>query len=197
MKLVAGRIASQMLGISANTLRKYANNGQIFHIRTPTGQRRYDVDQHLRSSKERKIVCYCRVSSIKQRDDLSRQVSFMQEAYPKAEIIQDIGSGINFKRKGLSSLLDRLASGEKLLVVVAHKDRLARFGAELIEFFIKRNGGELMVLDRTVFSPEIELTQDLLTILHVFSCRANGLRRYKNQVKKDQGISDKATGASI
>jgi predicted site-specific integrase-resolvase len=121
----------------------------------------------------------------------------MREKFPQAEIIQDIGSGLNFKRKGLNSILGRLLRKDKLTVVVAHKDRLARFGTEIIEFLISENGGELMVLDKNELSPSQELTQDLLAILTVFSCRMHGLRRYSKQIEEDKNLSNELPEESI
>ena len=119
----------------------------------------------------------------------------MREQYPSAEVIKDIGSGLNYKRKGLKTLLERAMSGDKLKVVVAHKDRLMRFGFELVEWIVQRNGGEIVVLKQTNLSPEQELTADLLNILHVFSCRLHGLKDYKKQVYK--ALSDKSTETDI
>jgi len=124
------------------------------------------------------------VSSYKQKDDLQRQVDYMISQFPEAEVIKDIGSGINFKRKGLKTILESAINGDKLKIVVAHKDRLCRFGFDLIEWLIQRNAGEIMVLSKSELSPESELTQDLLTILHVFSCRMHGLRSYKDKISK-------------
>ena len=108
----------------------------------------------------------------------------MRERYPDAEIIRDVGSGLNFKRKGLLAILERLHQGDKLRVVVAYRDRLARFGTELIETLLERNGGELVVLNQRDLSPEEELTTDLLAILTVFGARVNGLRRYRKEIKR-------------
>ena len=138
-------------------------------------------------------VGYCRVSGESQSDDLASQVAYLQKHYPEAEIIRDFGSGINFKRKGLISLLERVLRGDKLRVVVAHRDRLARFGGEVIQFLVKQNGGEVVVLDETVYSPEEELTEDFLTILDVFSRRMYGLRRYRDQIKEDRNLSHSQT----
>lgn len=181
---IPSRKASEALGVHANTLRKWAKIGKIKHIITTSGQRKYDIDSYLRKTSERVTICYCRVSSYKQKDDLCRQVEFMREKYPNAEIIKDIGSGINFKRKGLKAILERAMLGDKLEIVVAHKDRLARFGFDLIRYLVERNGGKLVVLSQIVYSPEDELTKDLLNILHVFSCRMHGLRNYKKQVSE-------------
>lgn len=103
----------------------------------------------------------------------------MKELYPSAEVITDVGSGINYNRKGVKTILERLLRGDQFTLVVAHRDRLARFGTELIEFLIKSNGGELMVLNEDLSKPEQKLTEDLLSILHVFSCRMHGSRKYK------------------
>jgi predicted site-specific integrase-resolvase len=184
MKYLPSREASKILGLHPNTLRTYADNGTIEFYKTESGQRRYNVEAYLGLQKHSTTLCYCRVSSPKQRGDLERQIEFMQSKYPDAKIIKDIGSGLNYKRRGLKTILERAMQGEKLEVVVAHKDRLARFGFELIEWIIKQSGGRIMVLNKTNLSPEQELTNDLLNILHVFSYRMHGLRNYKKQVSQ-------------
>ena len=191
MPYIPGRKAAAQLGIHQNTLRRYADAGQIRTIRTRSGQRRYDVDACLRESADAALVCCCRVSSAKQRDNLARQIAFRRERYPEAEIVQDTGGGLDWKRKGLVSLLERLHCGDKLQVVVAHRDRLARFGFELIEWLAEQNGGSVLVLNQPDANPESELTEDLLAILDTFSCRMHGLRRYRNAIKEDPGLSGK------
>ncbi|MEI6336455.1 MAG: recombinase family protein, partial [Methylococcaceae bacterium] len=119
MKYYTSRDAAKALGVHPNTLRKMADAGTIDTIRI-SGQRRYNVDGYLGERASENIICYCRVSSYKQKDDLGRQVAFMQERYPKAEIIKDIGSGLNLKRKGLNAILERAMQGEQLTLVVAH-----------------------------------------------------------------------------
>ena len=169
--------------------------GHILCIRTGGGHRRYDVQSFIDAQTEADMVTvgYCRVSGKGQTDALASQVRYVQSHYPEAEILQDYGSGINFKRKGLSTLLERLLRGDKLRVVVAHRDRLARFGGEVIQYLVEQNGGEVVVLDQPVYSPEEELTADLLAILHVFSCRMYGLRKYRDKIKKDRDISHGGT----
>ena len=130
------------------------------------------------------------VSSAKQRGDLQRQVAQMRELYPDAEIVTDVAGGLNWQRKGLLSILERLHRGDKLDVVVAHRDRLARFGFELIEWLVVQNGGAVLVLNQSDASPESELTEDLLAILHTFSCRMHGLRRYRAAITQDKGLSE-------
>ena len=200
--LVPIRKAVQLSGLSANTLRKYADEGRIKAQRIGKGQRLFDVSDLLQQRDPSRcggkpVVCYCRVSSHKQKDDLARQVVFMRERYPNADIIQDIGSGLNFKRKGLDTILQRLLQGDKFTLVVAHRDRLCRFGFELIQSLFEKNGGEIVVLDKSELSPQRELTEDLLAILHVFSCRMHGLRRYENKIKEDKDLSVQGTEASV
>jgi predicted site-specific integrase-resolvase len=195
MEFVPSRVAAKVLGVHPNTLRLWADQGKIEIIKTASGQRRYNVNSYIGTSSRHRTICYCRVSSYKQKDDLQRQVEFMRTRHPGADIVTDIGSGINFRRKGLRTILESAIDGDKLTVVVAHKDRLCRFGFELIEWIIKRSGGELMVLQHNELSPESELTKDLLTILHVFSCRMHGLRSYKDKISK--AFSNKKSEESV
>ena len=188
MRYVPSREASRILGVHPQTLRTWAREGRIDYIRTEGNQRRYDVDSYIGNSKPTITVCYCRVSSKKQSKDLERQIAFMRERYPDAEIVSDVASGLNFKRRGLLSILERLHQGDKLTVVVAYRDRLARFGTELVETLLKCNGGELVVLNQRDLSPEEELTTDLIAILTVFGARVNGLRRYRKEIKEDTSL---------
>lgn len=183
------RKAVELTGLHPNTLRKYADNGTIPSKRAPNGQRLFDLDSWL--GKPAVSICYARVSSYKQRDDLQRQVEFLKTRYPAAEIVTDIGSGLNFKRKGLRSILERAMQGEQLTVVVAHSDRLARFAVELIQFIIERSGGKVVVHGKSAAcSPAEELTKDLLAVLTVFGARMHGLRKYRDEIKEDQTLSD-------
>lgn len=188
MAYIQLRKAVEFLGLHPNTLRKYADEGKIKSIKNAAGQRLYDVESFQQESAKSATICYCRVSSAKQKDDLARQVEFMREQYPESEIIQDIGSGLNFKRKGLQALLVRLMRGDKLQIVTACRDRLCRFGFEIFEFMVQQNGGAILVLSNPVHCPEAELTADLLAILHVFSCRMPGLRSYSKKIKEDPTI---------
>ena len=192
---VTSKEASKVLGLHPNTLRNMADNNKIEHYKTESGQRRYNIDGFLGNKKDKTTICYCRVSSYKQKDDLQRQVEFMSERFPQAEIIKDIGSGLNYKRKGLLSVLRRAMSGEPIKLISAHRDRIARFGIELIASVINENGGELLVLDQSALSPEQELTADLLNILHVFSCRMHVLRNYKKQVY--EALSNKESNQTL
>ena len=114
----------------------------------------------------------------------------MRERYPDARFVTDVGGGLNFKRKGLGALLERLHRGDKLRIVEAPRDRLARFGFDLIRWMAEQNGGEIVVSRRHGLQPQQELTEDILAILHTFSCRLRGLRRYRNAIQADTGLSD-------
>lgn len=185
------RDAVRITGLHPNTLRKYADDGTIPSIRTPSGQGLFDIDSFVKQGQTSQVVLYARVSSRKQLDDLERQIEYLKSKEPHAEVISDIASGLNFKRKGLKTLLERSLQGDKLTVVVAHRDRLARFGFELVQWLIERNGGQVVVLHKTHHaSPTDELVHDLLAILSVFAARVHGLRRYRDQIKKDPTLSD-------
>lgn len=195
MPLLSSKKTAALLGVHPNTLRNWARDGKIRFERTPSGQRRYDPTTVLSNGDSSGAcvgarICYCRVSSAKQRDDLNRQIGQMRENFPAYELIQDVGSGLNFKRCGLLSILERAMSGAVKEVVVAHKDRLCRFGFDLIQWIVEKNGGRIVVLNDTSVSPQHELITDILSILHVFSCRMHGLRKYSKSIKEDQAISD-------
>ncbi len=137
---------------------------------------------------KRVVVIYARVSSRAQQPDLNRQVAALSNLYPNAEVISEIGGGLNFKRKKLLALLERIFKGDVRMVVVAHKDRLARFGFDLFRWLCEQNRCELLVLNETALSPEREMVEDILAILHCFSSRLYGLRKYKSQVQEDPDL---------
>ena len=113
----------------------------------------------------------------------------MRSAHPGYAVVSDVGSGINFKRRGLRSVLERSMRGEVAEVVVAHRDRLARFGVDLIEWILQRNGTRLVVQHSAVGTPESELADDLLSIVTVCACRRNGKRRYKApEIQEARGV---------
>lgn len=192
--------ACKVLGITTRTLYNWSHSGKIESVKTAGGHGRYrwsDVyalkngsktqdkqDKSRQSSspkilRQRRCICYCRVSSYSQKSDLDRQVEFFRASFPTHEIIRDIGSGLNSKRKGFLSLLDASITGDIQEIVVTHKDRLCRFDFELFERIVtKFSNGRILVLDRTETSPEQELVNDLLAIVTVFSARLHGLRSH-------------------
>lgn len=185
---VSGKTAKELLEVSDNTLRRWANEGKIDFIRnSERGKRFYNVNSlstncslGIKNSDSKQIYCYCRVSSAHQKDDLERQIALMQQLYPNATIIKDIGSGINWKRRGLLSLIQQVKNGQVEQVIVAFKDRLCRFAYELIEFFCSLYEVEILVLNKGEEnkSADVELSEDILSIIHVFSCKKMGQRRY-------------------
>jgi predicted site-specific integrase-resolvase len=168
MYYLPSRKASEVLNVHPNTLRSWAKQGKIDHIVTETGQRRYNIAKLLGKPSSYTGVCYCRVSSPKQRDDLERQAEYLRNRYPNHEFIKDVGSAINGKRKGLRSLLSRVLAGEKLEVVVSQRSSLAQLNFDLFEWLIEQNGGRVIVLNQSVHNAEAELAADLLTVLHSF-----------------------------
>ena len=190
---VPSRKACLELGVHANTLRRWADEGKIRYIRTAGGKRLYDCSSVEQNSSTKKNYCYCRVSSQKKKDDLERQVQFMSERFPDHTILKDVGSGLNFKRKQLLFLLEECAMGRVGEVVVAYRDRLCRFGFELLEWFFSKNSVKLVVLEQQELSPQQELVADLLSVITDFSSRVHGLRKYRDQVKEDTSLPQQGT----
>ena len=146
---------AEYFGVCLHTLRRWEKDGKIQAIRTPSGQRRYDIASYTGISNERTqraIIAYARVSSRAQKADLDRQIAKLLELYPNAELITDIASGLNFKRKGLRTVLERVRQGNVGFIVVAHKDRLARFGFELISWLCELDGTKILVLNQNGLS---------------------------------------------
>ncbi|AGE53675.1 resolvase [Acanthocystis turfacea Chlorella virus GM0701.1] len=181
---ISGSKVKELLNVSDWTLRHWADTGKIKSIRTPGGQRRYDISTFRASKRDhevednRKIICYARVSSRGQKDDLQRQIGFLERHCPEGIVITDIASGINWKRKGLASILELSVQGDIREVVVAARDRLCRFAFELLERMLALHDVRITVLDSEGCSPEQELSDDLLGIVQIFCCRRNGKRRY-------------------
>jgi len=192
---LGGVKASKILGVHTRTLYNWEKSGKIKAIRSGLlNKRLYNVKEFLENNKNYKIeyekycskmkICYCRVSSSGQKDDLERQVKYMKKKYPKYEIIKDIGSGLNFKRKGLQKIIKYAINGDLELLVVAYKDRLCRFGFDLIEHLIKTySNGKIKIENEKDLSPNEELMDDMLEVMNVFVAKRNGLRKYEN--KKD------------
>ena len=195
---IGGKEASKMLGIHQRTLYIWDEQGKIDTIRTPGGKRLYNVEKFLNSKKEgiqtinqsedeifavdRLKIAYVRVSSYGQKDDLERQKLYMKKRFPNHIMIEDIGSGINLNRRGLNKIIHLAIQGKVEEVVVAYKDRLARFGFELIEDLISKysNGTIKIINNEEKQEPEEELVKDMLQIMNIFVAKMNGLRKYKD-----------------
>ncbi|MDJ0732945.1 MAG: IS607 family transposase [Nostocaceae cyanobacterium] len=186
-KYVTPKQAQNILGVSEKTLRNWDEQGKIRTIRTPSGHRRYDIESII-GGENRVTIIYARVSSHKHKTDLNRQADYIQNLYPEAEIIKEIGSGLNYNRKNFKAVLERVMSGNVKQLVVAHKDRLVRFGFELIQWICELNHCELVVCNNPEFSSEREMVEDILAIIHLFSSRLFGLKKYKTQIKEDKSL---------
>lgn len=194
--------AAKEIGVSIQTLRRWIDKGEIPFKLSPGGHRFVDVDEYFATRKDiskqqvepKASIFYCRVSSIKQSDDFERQINFAKDKFPNHEVIKDIGSGLNWKRKGFVSLLERVMRGEIEEIIVSHRDRLCRFGFELIEFIITANKARLVVYNEKEFkSSEQELAEDIMAILHVFPYRKMGRRGFSKRIKKiveDKDVSN-------
>lgn len=179
---------SKIVGVTPQTLRNWDKTGRLKpHHTSESGYRYYSeeqLNQALKIKPKSKIVIgYCRVSSSKQKDDLERQIEnvriyLLAQGNP-FEIISDVGSGINCKRKGLQELLERINRNEVEKVVTLYKDRLSRFGFELIEYVALLHGCEIEVIDNSQKSEQEELVEDLVQIITVFSYKLQGKRAHK------------------
>lgn len=179
---------SKIIGVSPQTLRNWDKLGKLKpHHVTQSGYRYYTQEQINLATKtptvERITIGYCRVSSSKQKDDLQRQQDNMQQ-YLIAKgnpfkIISDIGSGINYNKNGLKELIKLISKNKVEKVVVLYKDRLVRFGFELIEYMCSLYDCKLEIIDTTEKTEQQELVEDLVQIVTVFSCRLQGKRANK------------------
>jgi len=190
------RQACSITGIEEQTLRKLADKEILPCYKTPSGHRMFNkasleamCNANTISNKERERIklnyIYARVSSKKQLDDLSRQIEYIRSTKPEYTsytVISDVGSGINFKRKGLNTILDSCLQGTLGEVVIAHRDRLCRFGFELLEYIIQKNGGKITILDHDSHkSSEQELAEDLLSVVHLYSSKQMDKRSYSRR----------------
>lgn len=190
---------AEMIGVSVKTLQRWDKEGKLKAYRTPTDRRYYTHKQYVdymgdSNSKNGKTVIYTRVSTSNQKYDLNNQVEFLKQ-FANArgiivdEIFEDIGSGLNYNRKKWNKLIEDCMLGLIKTIIVAHKDRFIRFGYDWFERFLKSNGVEIIVVNNEKASPEQELVNDLISIIHVFSCRIYGLRKYKKQIERDEDIA--------
>lgn len=177
--------AATFYGVTQHTIRRWCDNDKIVFKRNPSNQRSIFISTKSSSNSNsgkkvdlRKNIVYARVSSSKQKDDLERQSKMLLDKFPNYLIVKDIGSGLNYKRRGLLKILRESHEGKISKLVISSKDRLCRFGFELFKEIFLQNNTELVVLEQIDKSPEQEFTEDILAILQVFACRWNGKRRY-------------------
>ena len=191
---------AELLNVTVKTLQRWDREKTLVANRTPTNRRYYTYDQYLqfkgigRDADSRKIVIYTRVSTRNQADNLENQVDFLQN-YVNAkglivdEVIRDYGSALNYNRKKWNQLLGEVMENKVKMILVSHKDRFVRFGFDWFEKFCNKFNVEIVVVKNDKLSPHEELVQDIVSILHVFSCRLYGLRKYKKQIEGDEAIA--------
>ena len=195
---------SEKVGVSISTLQRWDRTNILKSRRTPTNQRYYtdeDLNKVLNLDKEteskRKNVGYCRVSTQGQKQNLENQKEFvsiysLSHGVILDEIYTDIGSGLDYKRQNWNKLLKQVEANEIDKIYLTYKDRFVRFGFEWFEEFCASHGTEMIVLNQKQTSPETELTEDLLSILHVFSEGNNNLKKYKTEINKElKAINEK------
>ena len=192
MKYYSAKTVTQILGVTAQTLRNWDKEGKLKPSYTKSNGYRYYSEEDVMSytkerdrKKERKLVGYVRVSSKKQEDDLFRQKENLEKylisTNQEYEIISDIGSGINYNKPGLRKLIEMINKKEVDEIVVLYKDRLLRYGFELVEYFANLNNVKIRVLDKLNKTEDEELVEDLVQIITVFSCKIQGKRKSKTK----------------
>ena len=191
---------AELLGVSVKTLQRWDRDGILKANRTPTDRRYYTYEQYLQfkgiqtDNDIRDIVIYARVSTRNQKDDLHNQVEFLKQfCNAKGMIvnqcIEDFGSGLDYNRKKWNKLIEEIMANKIKTIVISSKDRFIRFGYDWFERFCKKFNTEIIIVNNQSLSPNEELVQDIVSILHVFSCRLYGLRKYKHQIKEDNEIA--------
>ena len=187
MALLKAAEAAKHYGVAISTIRSWARNEQIPVQRIGNGHYRYVIQQNIPVVDENDSdiplsgnIIYTRVSSRKQKSDLDRQSSWLQKRYPRYKLVTDIGSGINYTRPGFKAILEALFKGNIKQVVVAHKDRFSRFGFDFFTWVFSQFGAELITVENesTARNTTIELAQDLMEIITVFTARYYGRRKY-------------------
>lgn len=200
MRLLRMNEVSEITGLAQSTLRLMHRKGELVPAKISPGGTRYYSDEQIKeymgvkTVSKRIVIGYARVSSRKQQDDLDRQIENLKTyMYAKGysfEMITDIGSGINYSKKGLTKLLERIHNGEVSKVVVLYKDRLLRFGFELLETVCKLNDCEIEIVDNTPKTDEKELVTDLINIINVFGSELKGeqsklIKKFVEDLKDD------------
>jgi putative resolvase len=188
--------AAKLLGVTVKTLQRWEREGRLIPVaRTNSNRRLYTVSQIRTFSGIRqaggnepiRLIAYCRVSSAAQKPDLINQRRVLEEfivakGLANVEFIEEVGGGLNFKRKKFLALMDEIGRREVKILILAHRDRLTRFGFEWFEYYAKVHSCEVLVLNQERLSPEQEMVQDLMTIVHCFSSRLYGLRNYRKKL---------------
>jgi len=183
--------AQKQYGYHPKTLAYWADQGKVIYTKSPGGHRRY-LASSLDSiqSQVGETVLYARISTPTQKPELENQVSYLAQNFPGCQCIQEVGSGMNFQRREFLNLMERVSKREVKRIVVAHKDRLCRFGFDFVEWFCNLNGCEIKVLNHTYQSPRQEMMDDFLSIMHCFSSKLYFLRKYEHDIRSNSPKSE-------
>ena len=178
MRYYSSKEVCEILHISRRTLQRWSNSGKIKYIRTVGGWRRYDLDGYLNINEKLNVkIIYCRVSSYDRKLDIDKQVRYLKKLYPTYEVITDIGSGINFKRKGLRKIIKLAFDGILEEIVVTYKDRLYRIGYDLLEYIMKTYSNTKIIISKCEDKLPIQkIIEDLIEIITVYSSKIHGSR---------------------
>lgn len=199
MDILKPKNIAKILNVTVNTLQRWDRENIFVAKRTPKTNRRYYTEEQLNDFLGKKnrisndIVIYARVSNNSQKDDLKNQIEYLKnyannKGYIVSEIISDIGSGLNYNRKNWNLLLKNILTKKISKVIISHKDRFIRFGFDWFFNFANMYGCEIEIVNNETTSPQEEMIKDLISIIHVFSCRIYGLRKYKNQISGDKTL---------
>lgn len=200
MSILKPKDVSKILNVSQKTLQRWDKDETLVAYRNPKNRRYYTQEQidlflGKKTKTKRKNIAYSRVSNKNQKDDLVNQNDFIQN-YVNAkgiildDFISDIGSGLNYKRKNWNKLLNMVLNNEVDTIYITYKDRFVRFGFDWFKNFCSKFNTKIIVLNNKNSSPEEELIEDLISIIHMFSCRIYGLRKYKNRIKDDPNVNN-------
>ena len=191
---------AELLGVSVKNLQRWDRENILKAKRTPTDRRYYTYEQYLEfkginsANNNRKTIIYTRVSTNGQKDDLKNQIEFLlnftsSKGIIVDEIIEDIGSGLNYNHRKWNKLIEECMENKVDSIIVTHKDRFIRFGYDWFERFLSKYNVKIIVVNNELLSSKEELVQDIISILHVFSCRIYGLRKYKKKIERDEEIA--------
>lgn len=196
---------AELLNVSVKTLQRWDREGILKAFRAPSNRRYYTYEQYLEykgvknSEIKRKNIIYTRVSTSNQKDDLKNQIDFLRQYTNSSgiiidEVIEDYGSGLNYNRKKWNKLIDECMLNKIDTIYITHKDRFIRFGYSWFERFLSKFNVKIIVVNNEDLSPQEELVQDIVSILHVFSCRIYGMRKYKKKIEGDEDIAKSLQG---
>lgn len=194
---------AKLIGVDRRTVQRWDSEGILPAKRKMSGHRYYtdeDVRKVLKKAEEpaslRQNIIYARVSSSSQKKDLNSQEEFLRQfcnarGVVISEVVDDIGSGLNYKRKNWNSLLFEVMDKKIGTIYITHKDRFVRFGFDWFESMCRRFGTEIFVVQNETTSPEKEMIEDLLSVIRDFSGRIHGLQKYKKMIQTDPDLAEK------